>query len=79
MRININKTKGLEIVGDDLENDENKEYYILIKVQPTKEEREPSGERTQKVAVDNGLAYHVSKADAQYLIAHRNGPQDIVN
>lgn len=70
MLTNINRTKGLEVIGADLENDENKEYYLLVKVQPVAEEFK-GDEVTVKVAVDNGLAYHVSKTEAQYLISQR--------
>lgn len=70
MKTNINRAKGLEVIGPDIPNSENYEGYLLVKVQPVAEEFR-GDERTVKVAVDNGLAYHVKKEDAQQLIANR--------
>ena len=71
MLININRARGLELIGEDFENNENREYYVLVKVQPVAEEIRGE-EITVKVAVDNGLAYHIPKELALELIARRN-------
>ena len=56
MKININKNRGLELDIDEVSNDENKEYYVLVKVQPTGQEIKTDGDVIQKVAIDDGLA-----------------------
>ena len=71
MLININRAKEILLIGDDLELDENKEYYILVKTSPTARE-EKDGEVIMKVAVDNGLAYRLNQDEAKQLIATRN-------
>lgn len=67
MLINLNKARGLELIGQDFENNENREYYVLCKVQPVAEEIRGE-EITIKVAVDNGLAYHIPKEAAETFI-----------
>lgn len=55
--ITINKNRKLELSGE-IVNDENKDFWLLIKVQPTGLERPASTleEPIQKVAVADGLA-----------------------
>lgn len=67
MLTNLNKARGLEVVGAPFENNENKEYYVMLKVQPVAEEIR-GDEITIKVAVDNGLAYHIPKEAAETFI-----------
>lgn len=57
----------MELIGADFENNENREYYVLTKVQPVAEEIRGE-EITVKVAVDNGLAYHIPKEAAETFI-----------
>lgn len=61
MHINVNKNRGLQLDIDEIENDENKEYYLLVKVQPTGREEKSDGEITQKVAVDDNTARLIPK------------------
>ena len=67
MLINVNKARGLELIGEEFANDENREYFVLVKVQPVAQEVR-GDEITIKVAVDNGLAYHIPKEAAQTFI-----------
>ena len=68
MLININRTRLLELIGNEIENSENREYHTLIKVQPiAREDRQD--EIVQKVAVDNHLAYNIPKGIAEQFIA----------
>lgn len=57
MLININKNRKLELVGE-MENDENKEYFLLVKVSPTGLEAPSSQmeEAVQKVGVSDAIA-----------------------
>lgn len=66
MLISINKTRQLELVGEELENSENEEYYFLVKVQPVALEHR-GDQVIQKVAVDNHLALHIPKEDGQLI------------
>lgn len=68
MLVSINKTRQLELIGKDMENDENKEYYLLVKVEPTKQETSPDGQINQKTAVHNHLAYLIPTAVALDVI-----------
>lgn len=65
MLVNINKNRKLELIGD-IENNENKDYYIIVKVQPTGQENpaDDSGDVVQKVGVINGMAWVLSKDQA---------------
>lgn len=68
MRVSITRTRHLELVGS-IENDENREYWLLVKVQPTGLET-PSNddEPTVKVAVDDGLAHVIPEAAITGLV-----------
>lgn len=56
MLINLNKNRNLQLDIDEIENDENKEYYLLVKVQPQGREEKVDGEVVQKVAIDDASA-----------------------
>ncbi len=71
MLTNLNRARGLEVIGPEIPQNENVDVWILVKTEPGKREVDTDGTITQKVAVHDALAYHVRKEDAQYLIAHR--------
>jgi hypothetical protein len=75
MLININRARHLELVGEDIPNDENREFYLLIKVQPTSRE-EKGDDIIQKVGVDNGLAILIPHGLAVEVIRQRDGTTD---
>lgn len=54
MLTNINKNRGLEIDIDEVKNDENEEYYVILKVSPDGQHISATGEVTQKLAVLDG-------------------------
>lgn len=61
MRITITRTRKLELSGT-IENDQNREYYILIKVQPYGLETPADDEEPIiKVGVDDGQAHVIPK------------------
>jgi hypothetical protein len=69
MFISINRTRMLELVGQEVENDENLEYYLLVKVEPVSRE-DKYDDTIQKVAVHNGIAYTVHPDLAAEVIKH---------
>lgn len=57
MLLNINRAKKLHLIGE-IENDENKEYYLVIRVSPIKRDNpaELGGDEIQVVGVSDATA-----------------------
>jgi hypothetical protein len=77
MKININRNRGNEVIGE-IKNDENKDYWLLIKVSPTGIETPATQleEPTIKVAVCDGLARVVDQEFIQNFYESRGGSSE---